>query len=172
MKQFLALVIGGVIVFVVATARPRTAAPTMVTVSIQRLAAQSDAGKRANQQLDTLRLERQRELATKQKELEDIARQLTRNQAMPVAERERLTQDETRRRAELQQLSQQAQATFQAAQTKLQTELRGQLVPILTDIAKRYGTDFVLNSDTAVAWAAPGTDATDEVLRRLNALPQ
>jgi Skp family chaperone for outer membrane proteins len=172
MKQVLAFVIGGVIVLVAATARPRTAAPTMVTVSIQRLAAQSDAGKRANQQLDALRLERQRELATKQKELEDIARQLTRNQAMPLAERERLTQDETRRRAELQQLTQQAQATFQAAQTKLQTELRGQLVPILADIAKRYGTDFVLNSDTAVAWAAPGTDATDEVLRRLNALPQ
>ncbi len=62
--------------------------------------------------------------------------------------------------------------TFQAAQAKLQAELRGQLVPILADIAKRYGTDFVLNSDTAVAWAAPGTDATDEVLRRLNAPPQ
>ena len=57
-----------------------------------------------------------------------------------------MTQDETRRRAELQQLTQQAQTTFQSAQAKLQAELRGQLAPILADIAKRYGADFVLNS--------------------------
>ena len=80
MKQFLALVTGGVIVFVVAAAHPRTAAPTVVTVSIQRLSAQSDVGKRANQQLDALRQERSRELAAKQKELEDVARQLARTE--------------------------------------------------------------------------------------------
>jgi Skp family chaperone for outer membrane proteins len=172
MKQFLALTCAGVIVFGISTVYPRTAGPTVVTVSIQRVSAQSDVGKRANQQLETLRQERQRELATKQKELEDIVRQLTRNQGMPIADRERLTQDETRLRSEFQQLTQQAQTAFQAAQAKLQTEIRGQLTPILADIAKRYGAEVVLNSDAAVAWAAPGTDTTDEVLRRLNALPQ
>ena len=172
MKQFLALAAAGVVVFGISTVYPRTAGPTMVTVSIQRVSAQSDLGKRAAQQLDALRQERQRELAAKQKELEDIIRQLTRNQGMPIADRERLTQDETRLRAEFQQLTQQAQTVFQSTQAKLQAELRGQLLPILADVAKRYGTDFVLNSDGAVAWAAPGTDTTDEVLRRLNALPQ
>ena len=33
------------------------------------------------------------------------------------------------------------------------------------------GVDVVLNSDT-IAWAAPGTDTTNEVVQRLNALPQ
>jgi len=36
---------------------------------------------------------------------------------------------------------------------------------------KRAGVDVVLNSDT-IAWAAPGTDTTNEVVQRLNAAPQ
>jgi Skp family chaperone for outer membrane proteins len=172
MKNFLAIGGAVIIVLAVAAARPRTAGPSTVTVSIQRVSAQSDVGKRANQQLEAIRQERGRELTAKQRELEDVVRQLTRAEALTSADRERLIQDESGRRAELQQLTQQAQTAFQAAQTKLLTEIRGQLAPILADIAKRYGTDVVLNSDAAVAWSAPGTDTTDEVLRRLNALPQ
>jgi Skp family chaperone for outer membrane proteins len=172
MKQFLALTCAGVIVFGIAAVYPRTAGPTIVTVSIQRVSAQSDLGKRATQQLEALRQERGRELAAKQKELEDVVRQLTRNEGLSPADRERLIQDETRRRTEFQQLTQQAQSAFQAAQAKLQTEIRGKLTPILADIAKRYSAEVMLNADAAVAWGAPGTDTTDEVVRRLNALPQ
>ena len=172
MKTFLAIGGAVIVVLAVTAARPRTATPSVVTVSIQRVSAQSEMGKRANQQLDAIRQERGRELTAKQKELEEVLRQLTRTESLSPADRDRLSQDESRRRAELQQLQQQAQAAFQAAQVKLLTEIRTQLTPILSDIAKRYGVDVVLNSDTAVAWAAPGTDATDEVLRRLNALPQ
>ena len=66
----------------------------------------------------------------------------------------------------------QAQTDFQTAQTRLQGEIRAQLSPILADIAKRSGVEVVFNSDTAVAWAAPGLDTTNEVLQRLNAAPQ
>ncbi len=52
MKQILALVSAVVIVIVVGGGAHPLAAPTMVTVSIQRLTAQSDVGKRANQQLE------------------------------------------------------------------------------------------------------------------------
>jgi Skp family chaperone for outer membrane proteins len=133
--------------------------------------AQSEAGKRVNQQLETIRQERGRDLAAKQKELEDVVRQLAKP-ALSAADRKRLSQDEARRRAELPQLSQQAQTVFQTTQATLLRDMLGQLTPILAEIAKRYGVEVVLNSDTAVAWAAPGTDATDEVLRRLNAPPQ
>jgi Skp family chaperone for outer membrane proteins len=171
MRKTLAVLGVGIIVLGVAMARPRTAAPTAVHVSIQRIWAQSEVGKRANQQLEAIRQERGREIAAKQKELEDVVRQLGKP-GLAAAERERLRQDETGRRAELPQLSQQAQTTFQTTQAKLLKDMLGQLTPILADIAKRYGVEVVLNSDTAVAWAAPGTDATDEVLRRLNAAPQ
>jgi Skp family chaperone for outer membrane proteins len=160
----------GVIVAAIGVTHVRTAAPSVATVSLQRIAAQSTGGKRANQQLETLRQERGRDLAAKQKELEDVVRQLAKPDTSP-ADRDRLSQDESRRRAELQQLTSQANADFVAAQSRLQTELRAQLMPILSDIAKQRGVDVVLNGDT-IAWAAPATDATNEVLQRLNAPPQ
>lgn len=170
MKQLFAVAVGA-IVTVIGVAHLRSAGPTVVTVSLQRVAAQTNAGKRANQQLETLRQERARELAAKQKELEDVVRQLARAETLPAADRDRLSQEETRRRADLQQLTAKAQSDLQNAQVRLQGEVRTQLFPILADIAKRSGVDVVLNSDT-VAWVAPGTDTTNEVVQRMNATPQ
>ena len=109
-------------------------------------------------------------MQAKQKELEEVVRQLAKD-SLPQADRERLSQDESRRRAELQQLTTQAQTDFQATQARLNAEIRSQLAPILADIAKRSGVDVVLNADT-IAWAAPGADTTNEVVQRLNAAPQ
>jgi outer membrane protein len=170
MKQ-LCVVAASAVVIVLAAAHVRSAGPTVVTVSLQRVAAQSNVGKRVTQQLETLRQERTRDLQAKQKELEDVMRQVAKADALPTAERDRLVQDEARRRTEFQQLSQQAQSDLQSTQLRLQGELRAQLTPILADIAKRSGVDVVLNSDT-IAWAAPGTDTTNEVVQRLNAAPQ
>lgn len=158
------------IVIVLAAAQVRSAGPTVVIVSLQRVFAQSNVGKRAAQQLEALRQERGHELQAKQKELEDVVRQLAKD-TLPQADRERLSQDESRRRAEFQQLTTQAQTDFQTTQARLNTEVRSQIAPILADIAKRSGVDVVLNADT-IAWAAPGTDTTNEVVQRLNAAPQ
>ena len=102
--------------------------------------------------------------------LEDLVRQLVKGDT-PPADRDRMSQEEARRRTELQQLTVQAQTDFQNAQLRLNTEIRTQLAPILADIAKRSGVDVVLNADT-IAWAAPGTDTTNEVVQRLNAPKQ
>ena len=149
----------------------RSASPSVVTVSLMRVATVSNAGKRANQKLETLKQERGRDLLAKQRALEDVVRQLAKADALPQADRDRLTQDQNRLRGELQQLTAQANSDFQATQLRLNSELRGQVAPILADIAKRSGVDVVLNLDN-IAWAAPGTDTTDEVIQRLNALPQ
>jgi Skp family chaperone for outer membrane proteins len=170
MKQLLAFGAGAIVV-TLAVAHPRSAAPTVVTVSLQRVATQSNSGKRAMQQLDTLRQERMRDLTAKQKELEEVVRQLAKGDALPAADRERLSQDDAKRRTELQQLTAQANADVQSAQVRLMSEVRAQLAPILADIAKRTGVDVVLNADAAVVWAAPGSDVTNEVLERLNATP-
>jgi outer membrane protein len=171
MKNLSTFMAAGAIVIAIAVAHTPTAAPSTITISWQRVSAQSDFGKRANQELEALRAERGRELATKQNELEDVIRQLTRAEGLSAAERDRLFKDETQRRTDLQQLSQQAQVAMQTTQARLQAELRSKLAPVLADIAKRHNVDVVLNAE-AVLWSAPGTDATDEVLRRLNAPPQ
>lgn len=169
MKQLFGIA-AGVIIAGIGVEHVRSAAPSVVAVSLQRIASQSTVGKRAIQQLDTMKQERGRELVARQKELEDVVRQLAKA-ATPGPDRDRLSQDEARRRAELQQLTAQANTDFVAAQARLQAELRALLTPVLADIAKQRGVDVVLNGDT-VAWAAPETDATNEVLQRLNAAPQ
>ena len=161
----------GVLVVAAGAAQLRSAAPAAVVVSLQRIAAPSNSGKKAVQQLETLKQERGRELAARQKELEGVAKQLAAGGALPAAERDRLSQDEARRRAEFQQITQQANSDMLAAQQRLQQELRSQISPILADIAKQRGVDIIMNGDT-IAWAAPATDATNEVLQRMNALPQ
>src|SRR5262245_38105011 len=166
----LSVLAASAIVIVLAATDVRMAGPTVVVVSLQRIAMQSNAGKRANQQLETLRQERGRDLQAKQKELEEVVRQLAKD-SLPQADRERLSQDESRRRTEFQQLTVQAQTDFQAMQARLNTEIRSQLAPILADIAKRSGVDVVLHSDT-LAWASPGPDMTNEVVQRVNAAPQ
>jgi outer membrane protein len=170
MRQPVRLAAGVMVVAAIGVAHVRSAAPSVVTVSLQRIAAQSTAGKRANQQLETMRQERGRELVARQKELEDVVRQRAKADT-PAADRDRLSQDESRRRAEIQQLASQASADFVATQSRLQSELRAQLTPILADLAKQHDVDVVMNSDT-LAWAAPATDATNEVLQRLNAAQQ
>jgi len=165
----LSVLAASAVVIVLAATHVRSAGPTVIIVSLQRIATQSNAGKRANQQLETLRQERARELQAKQKELEDVVRQLAKD-SLPQADRERLSQDESRRRAEFQQLTTQAQTEFQTVQARVNGEVRSQLTPILADIAKRAGVDAIFNSDT-IAWAAAGTDVTNEVVQRLNATP-
>ena len=165
----LSVLAASAVVIVLAATHVRSAGPTVIIVSLQRIATQTNAGKRANQQLETLRQERARELQAKQKELEDVVRQLAKD-SLPQADRERLSQDESRRRAEFQQLTTQAQTEFQTVQARVNGEVRSQLTPILADIAKRAGVDAIFNSDT-IAWAAAGTDVTNEVVQRLNATP-
>jgi outer membrane protein len=167
MKQIIGFV-AGVLVVAAGATQLRSAAPTAVVVSLQRITAQSNTGKKAIQQLETMKQDRFRELVAKQKELEGVAKQLATGSALPAAERERLAQDEARRRAELQQMASQSNADFQTAQQRLQQELRSQISPILADIAKQRGVDIIMNGDT-VAWASPATDATNEVLQRMNA---
>jgi Skp family chaperone for outer membrane proteins len=169
MKQ-VCVFVASAIVIVLAVAQLRSAGPTVVIVSLQRVFAQTNVGKRAQQQLEALRQERGRELQAKQKELEDVVRQLVKD-TLPAADRERLSQDETRRRAELQQMTAQAQTDVVSMQARLNGEVRSQVAPILADIAKRAGVDIVFNADT-IAWAAAGTDTTNEVVQRLNAAPQ
>lgn len=159
-------------VVVMALARNvRSATPTVVTVSMQRIAAESAWGKRATQELEALRKERAQGLAAKQKEVEEVMRKLAKPEALTPADRERLPREDARLRGEFQQMAQQAQVDFQTTQARLQGELRTHIAPMLADIAKNYSADAVLNGDLAVVWAAPGTDATAEVLRRLSSTP-
>jgi Skp family chaperone for outer membrane proteins len=124
-----------------------------ITLSLQRVAAESVEGRAANKRLQTMAQKLAQDLAAKQKELQQP------DSGTPQ-----------QRQAEFQKLAQQSQAEFQNAQRQLQVEMRNKLNPIVAEIAGQRGVDVVLNTDTIV-WASPRLDITGEVLSRLNGTP-
>lgn len=156
-STFLLLFVAGLVVGTALVPRLRAAdklPPShVVTLSLQRIIAESAEGRAANQRLQALGQKMAADLAAKQKELQQP-------QAGATAES---------RQKMFQQLVQQSQAEFANTQRQVQNELRTKINPILSQVAADRGADMVLNGDAAVAWAGPGLDITNDVLAKLNA---
>jgi Skp family chaperone for outer membrane proteins len=139
-------------------------------VSAQRILSESMEAKTANTRLEALRRTKATELAAKQKALEATHLQLVQlGGPFSNSKRARVQAEEERQRADLKRATEQAQADYQALQRQFQAELNKHLQALVATLAKDRRLRFVLNADTSVIWAAPGTDLTAEVLAGLNA---
>jgi Skp family chaperone for outer membrane proteins len=144
--------------------------PPIAYISLQQIASQATEAKAATARLDSLRLERAREIAAKERDLEATRLKIANaGGVFQGSARSELQQQEQRERTEVQQLTQKAQADYQALQRELQTTMRKKVSVILDDIARQRGLQVVLNEENAVMWAQPGADLTAEVVARLNA---
>ena len=112
-------------------------------ISVNRLAAESNEGKTANQRLQQLGQRIAADLSAREKD----------GKTTPE---------------ELQKLRQQSQADFQNAQRQAQTELRAKLNPVITEVATSHNAEMVLNADIAVVWSATKLDITNEVIAKMN----
>jgi Skp family chaperone for outer membrane proteins len=140
-------------------------------LSVQKILNESTPAKAAAKQLEDLRQSKTQEIAAKQKALESTRLQLANaGGVFSGSTRTKLTAQEKAQETELQKLTQDSQNELQTLQRQLQTDLRRELLTIVAALAGPKGVPIVLNSDTAIVWAAPGTiDLTAEVLERLNA---
>lgn len=136
-------------------------------VSMQRMIAESPATKAEAARLESMRQEKSRVLRNKQQALENTRQELARA-ASGSAALPRLRQEEQQRRSDFEQATVEAQTALQALQHQLQSALRAQLKAALDELATRQGVQIVLNEDTGVVWASPGSDLTGLVVQRLN----
>jgi Skp family chaperone for outer membrane proteins len=166
-------VVGAIMVAVAAWSAAGANAATggdIAYLSAQRILSESTEAKAGNARLETLRQKKATELAAKQKTLEVTHLQLVQVGGLfSASKRARFQAEEERQRADLKRATEQAQADFQALQRQIQAELKKHLSAVLAAFAKDRRLRLVLNADTAVIWAAPGTDITAEVLAKLNA---
>jgi Skp family chaperone for outer membrane proteins len=159
----------------IASSQPSTgprSAGGLAYVSVQRILSEAAESKAAAKSLEELRRAKADEVARKQKELE--ATRLALANAGGVfqgSRRAELQAPVKRQQTELQQSIQEGQAELQKAQLDLQERLRRDLLSAIETLARKRGIQLVLNTDTAVVWAATGTDLTAEVLAALNAKP-
>ena len=116
-----------------------------VVVSMQRIAAESVAGRAENQRLQALAQKMSADLLAKQKEQPQLAPQ------------------------DLQRLAQQSQTEFQTTQRQAQVDLRAKVVSIVAEIAAQRRVDVVMNADLLV-WSASQLDITNDVIAKLDTL--
>jgi outer membrane protein len=140
-------------------------------VSIQRIAAQTKIGQASAKRLDAVRQEKSKALAEKQQKVDSLRLQVAQNGGVFYrSKREELEKQEQKERAELDRLKETAQSEMQAITREIQAAFQSDLKTVLVELAQERDADVVLNMDTAVVWARPGFDLTDEAIKRVDGL--
>jgi outer membrane protein len=146
------------------------AAPTKVAVvDLNRVVAESPQGRAAIEKLNAERTDKQRELVSQQKDLRALEERLNRDGAI-MAESER-ADVETRYRTLRQRIERRAAEIDEDLNARRQDELTRVQRVVLNEIrafAKENQFDVVLGP--GVVYAAPETDITEGVKKRLEAI--
>jgi len=151
--------------------RPFPEGAKIAYIDIQAVASNSVEGKAATAKLQELEKKKVGELTEKNKALEAAkAKQTTSAGIMNDAARLALEKDVDKMTREVQFLQGEAQSDRQALQAELQVEFQRKLNPILEQVAKEKGLQFLLDiANSGAVWVDTGLDLTQEVIRRLDA---
>lgn len=138
-------------------------------VDFNYIAATSDEGKAASAKIQALQKKRSDELTAKQKELQGRQEKLQQGlSVMNDAARAQAERDIEKMQRELQFAQQDAQTDIQQLTEQLQNEFGQKLQPIVEAVANEKGLHMILQAQQGIAWANPGLDLSDEIVKRLN----
>jgi Skp family chaperone for outer membrane proteins len=134
-----------------------SASPTAV-VNVQRLVAESTAGKAATAQLRAFQIEKQKVIAGKQAEVQQLARSGAVRTQIEKAQ------------LELQRLTEDAEAELATLDRRLQEEFQKKLRPVVAQVALEEHIGIILElPQPMIIWASPSMDVTAKVIARLEA---
>jgi Skp family chaperone for outer membrane proteins len=132
--------------------------PPAAIVNVQRVIEESAVGKAATAQLRTVQTQKQKAIADKQAEVQQLRRSAT-----PAARVERA-------QLELQRLTQDAEAELKALDQQLQEEFLKKLRPVVAQIAEEEHIGILFQyPQPLIVWVSPAIDVTAKVLARLDA---
>lgn len=138
-------------------------------IDYQYVASTSDEGKAATARLQALQKKKNDELTEKNKALQAQQGKLqTSGNLMNDQARAQLEREIEKAQRELQFLQQDATDEVNALTQQLQQELGRKLAPIVEAIANEKGLHMVFAAPANLAWAHPGLDISEEVVKRLN----
>jgi Skp family chaperone for outer membrane proteins len=131
-------------------------------INLQRVAAQSKTGAAAFAKIGELSKQAAARIGTKTAEVAALKASAGAAGGDAV----------TRAEAELDQLRRSAQAEIQALQMRVEQEFQKSVFPIVEAVGKEKGIYFVFSATaTGFVWFDDAVDISDEVIRRLDALP-
>ncbi len=147
-----------------------TASPSKVAyVDLQRTLAETKIGKQAKKKLEKDQARKQKDLDKATKELEKKYEELNKQRAVlkPKVLRQREMEIQ-QAYVQLQDKYLKLQQELAQMEAKLVRDIFGKAAPVIEKIAKRDGITIVLEkSQSAVLWADPGIDITNEVNKGL-----
>jgi outer membrane protein len=142
----------------------------MAFVNLQVIAQLSSDGKAAAAKVNGLTQKKQTEIADKSKALQGNQQKLqTGGGVMSDTARGQLEKEIERQQRELERLQQDAQAELNELQQDLQGEFQKKLLPVLEQLAKEKGLQFLFSgADAGLIWAEPGLDLTMDAVKKLD----
>jgi Skp family chaperone for outer membrane proteins len=151
--------------------KPFPAGAKYAFINIQRIAAESAAGKELagkvqalNQQKVSELNERNKQLQATQQKLEAGASVLSPNAAA------QLQKDIERMQVDIQRFTEDAQQEVGGLQQQLQDEFQARLSPIVQQVAQEKGLHLLFSAaDSGLVWADLSLDITGEVIQRFDA---
>ena len=139
-------------------------------VDIQEIAQASDAGREASTKLKAMNDKKVTEINEKNKQLTALQTKLnTSASVLSDAARGQLEKDIDKLQRDIQLTQQNAQAELNDLQTELQGDFQKKLLPVIEQVANEKGLHMVFSlRDSGVAWADPGLDISQDVIKKLN----
>ena len=171
MKKF------AIAVVVAALAAPmfaQTAAPARVAViNVQKVLAESTAGKAALERLKKMQDERVAKAKKMDEEVQALDAQINQKK-MSLSEEKlaEMTKDLSDRKISMQRYAQDADREVQEARDRSLQELEKQIMPLINQIGKEMGFAAIFNKfESGLVYASDAIDITDMVVKRFNEMP-
>jgi outer membrane protein len=140
-------------------------------INLSYVARTSKAGKAALARIEDVGRQRNAEVEIKAADLQRKQAELQKT-AIGMTERSRADLQRTFEKARLDfdRLQQDAQKEIQDMQAQFEVDLRAQLAPVIDEVSKEKGLQFVFGLEqAAIVWWSPAVDISDEVVKRLDA---
>lgn len=153
--------------------RPFPVGTKYAFVNIQRIAAESAAGKTLAGKVQALNQQKVNELNEKNKALQGSQQKLEAGGSVlsPTAIAQ-LQKDIERQQIDIQRFTEDAQQDVTNLQTQLQDEFQVRLSPVIQQVATERGLHMLFSVvDSGLVWADPSLDITTEVIQKFDANP-
>jgi outer membrane protein len=152
--------------------RPFPTGTKYAFVNIQRIAAESAAGKTLAGKVQALNQQKVNELNEKNKALQASQQKLEAGASVlsPNAAAQ-LQKDIERQQIDIQRFTEDAQQDVTTLQQQLQDEFQVRLTPIIQEVANDKGLHMLFSVvDSGLVWADPALDITTEVIQKFDAV--
>ena len=140
-------------------------------INLSYVARMSKAGKRGLAHIEDLGRQKTAEVEIKAADLQRKQAELQRT-AIGMTERARtdLQRAFEKARLDFDRVRQDAEKAMQDLQTQFEIDFRAELAPIIDEVSKEKGLQFVFGLEQAgIVWWSPAVDISEDVVKRLDA---